>query len=52
MLTKDNKESWMATVWKALERGRELEVCDWDDRLKDEDEVNTAMAWIREELGL
>ncbi len=46
MLTKADKGSWLATVWGALERHAGLdETVDWDD-------VNTAMAWITEELGL
>ena len=45
-LTKADKGSWLATVWDALERHAGLdETMDWD-------EINTAMSWITEELGL
>lgn len=54
-----DRESWLAAVWLALE--------EWDDYVADDieageaeaeqhalnhDEICTAMAWIREELGL
>jgi hypothetical protein len=45
-LTKADKGSWLVTVWDALERHAGLdETMDWD-------EINTAMSWVTEELGL
>ena len=43
-VTRNNPESWLSALWDALDR---IELPD-----NDRDEVCTAMAWIREELGL
>ena len=37
-------DTWIATIWNALE------TCDFTD--EKQDRVNTAMAWIMEELGV
>ncbi len=55
-VTKNDREGWLKAVWSALDN--------WDDYVADDheannyrqaenhDEICTAMAWIREELGL
>jgi hypothetical protein len=42
-LTRGNRESWLNTIWSAIE-------C--ETPTEDSDDINTAMAWIREELGM
>jgi hypothetical protein len=51
-LTRDNQESHLATIWEALVALEDwlvaadcLQASEWDD-------ICTAMAWIREDLGL
>jgi hypothetical protein len=51
-LKQNDKESWLQHVWKSIEDGRENVCVDYDGREQEDDDVNTAMAWIREELGL
>tara|TARA_R110002110_G_scaffold56539_1_gene160518 strand:- start:570 stop:743 length:174 start_codon:yes stop_codon:yes gene_type:complete len=49
-LTAGDPESWLATVWAALDEwGDEFSGVVIQARL---DDVNTAMAWIRDDLGL
>lgn len=47
-LTWGNTASWVSTVWDALHNT--LDDGTWTD--EQIDEVNTAMAWITEELGV
>jgi len=51
-LKQNDKESWLQHIWYAIEQGRENVCIEYDSREKEEDDINTAMAWIREELGL
>jgi hypothetical protein len=48
MLTYGNKASWLNTIWTALDG---LPIFTAEDR-KQCDNINTAMAWIAEELGV
>lgn len=55
-LTAGNRESWLALIWQALDG---LEDCNADMQAEgreeygpDRDDICTAMAWIREGLGL
>lgn len=48
-----SRESWMNTVWGALEGYRENCIPPDDPQYDEEwDDICTAMAWIRESLGL
>jgi hypothetical protein len=52
-LTKSNKESWLGTIWLAIDGYRESLIPEGDSGYdKEYDDICTAMAWIREELGL
>jgi hypothetical protein len=55
-LTKADKGSWLATVWAALEDYADYTedgaVYDKEHHEKKWDEINTAMSWVTEELGL
>ena len=52
MLTYGNKASWLNTIWTALDEWQDMR---WDVTEKDRkqcDNINTAMAWIAEELDV
>ena len=52
-VTYNNRESWMETVWVALQNYREDCIPEGDAMYDNEwNDICTAMAWIREELGL
>lgn len=47
------KRSWLAVLWEALEDYREEVIPEGvDDNDETWDRLTTAMAWIREEMGL
>ena len=50
-LTANDKESWMKTIWDALDEYHDLIPDDLEHEDK-KDDICTAMAWIREDLGL
>lgn len=47
-LTRNCEESWIRVIWDALDEV-DLRKIIGDERM---DEVNTAMAWVSEELGV
>ncbi len=52
-LTADNRASWLAAIWPALECYREACAPEGKPEHDQEwDEICTAMAWIREALDL
>lgn len=53
-LKANDKDSWFATIWRALESYRENSIPEGADPAYDEEwsDICTAMAWIRETLGL
>jgi hypothetical protein len=52
-LTHGDRESWVNTIWEALHCHRENNIPEGKGANDEQwDEICTAMAWIREELGL
>ena len=52
-LQASDRESWLATVWEALGAYREDLIPEGEEMYDEQwDDICTAMAWIREELGL
>lgn len=52
-LTYFDKETWLSVVWAALHSHRENCIPEGTPEYDEEwDEICTAMAWVREELGL
>jgi hypothetical protein len=52
-LQRSDAESWMKTVWEALEEYKESCLKEETEEFADKwDDICTAMVWIREDLGL
>lgn len=52
-MTQNNSESWLKVIWAALDNYRENNIPQGDESYDETwDELCTAMAWVREELGL
>jgi hypothetical protein len=52
-LTYFDKETWLSVMWEALFAHREKNIPEGvDTHDREWDDICTAMAWVREELGL
>lgn len=52
-LTYSDRESWLETIWDALQEFRDVNIPEGNPTHDEQwDDICTAMAWIAEELGV